>query len=781
MHGQGTRDRRRTDEIKEPPPARSNGCNRRPTAIAVESKHHILLTETAHLRSFLQQLRRRNVFRSMAAYLIAAWLIVQVLDVVGPALSMPAWVMTFVVISLAVGLPVVAVVSWFFEFTTGGLRREREEADSVASGSTPVFSYVIIAMLAAALGVSLILREGGSGIISTADAASIRLAVLPLDAIGGSIGDAGFVDGLHDDMLTMLARISSLEVISRTSVLPFADSGRSIPDIGKRLGVGSILEGSVQISGERIRVSVQLIDVATDKGIWSEVFERPFDVRAIFSIQRDIAQAISRNLSIALTGEDQERIEREPTSNFDAYNAYLLGRDRMSRRTSDNLREAEAFFRRAIGFDSTYADAWAGLAEVLILQHDYAGLDRDEMYPPAMRAVQRALELEPEFARAHSVLGELRRMNNDAQGSEESFLRAMDLNPNESLAYHWFGNMLFAQGRFPEAVVWHRHALELNPLSVTISNSLAQDLLAAGLVEEAAEQYNRSIEISPGFVATYAHLAQLQRFAYGRSDEAARLLYQAYSLDPAHSEYAALMAETLLELDAHEAAARWAEQATTNAPDHWWPSRAAILVALSSDDEQMLHDSLETYAPNLGLAWLTLVARRDLLLEAGDLDGARQLFVEALPDLFADPPVVNESNFYIAPALAVVHQARGEDTESRALLGAVLATLETLRADGYEDFDISEVEAHALSGNHELALDILETQMNNDWINLWWYALEGPNLSPLVDKPRLIGLLERIRQNMRSQRDGLDKRYMTPPDLDELDAASNQRQGMSIE
>jgi len=164
------------------------------------------------------------------------------------------------------------------------------------------------------------------------------------------------------------------------------------------------------------------------------------------------------------------------------------------------------------------------------------------------------------------------------------------------------------------------------------------------------------------------------------------------------------------------------------------------------------------------------------LLEAGDLDGARQLFVEALPDLFADPPLVNESNFYIAPALAVVHQARGENAESRALLDAVLAVLEELRADGYEDFDISEVEAHALSGNHEFALDLLDTQMDNDWINLWWYALEGPNLSPLADKPRLIGLLERIRQNMRSQRDGLDERYMAPPGQDELDAGDNRLQ-----
>lgn len=699
----------------------------------------------------------------MATYLVAAWLVVQVLDVVGPALGMPGWVMTFVVISLAVGFPVVAVISWFFEFTAGGLRRERVDDEPVASASPSVSSYVIIAMLAAALGVSLITRNSGLDIISPAEAAPARLAVLPLQALGDSIGDSGFAEGLHDDLLTTLSRISSLQVISRTSVLPFANGGRSIPEIGKQLGAGSILEGSVQRNDDRIRVNVQLIDVATDDHIWAEIFERPFDTQAIFSIQRDIAQSIATNLSVALSGEDRQRIERQPTTNFDAYNAYLLGRDRAARRTGDSLSEAEAFFRRAVSLDPGYADAWAGLAEVMILQHDYAGLGREEMDAAAMRAVQRALALAPSLARAHGVLGELRRMNNDVQGAEESFMRAVEINPSESLACHWFGNMLYAQGRFPEAAVWHQRALELDPLSVTISNSLAQDLLAAGRIEEAAEQYARSIETDPEFVATYAHLSQLERFAFGRPDEAVRLLYQAYSLDPGHSEYAALMAQALLDLEANEAAARWAAVATANAPDHWWPSRAAVLVALSSGDEQALRDALETYAPNLGVAWLTLVARRDLLLEAGDLDGARQLFVDALPDLLADPPVVDESNFYMAPILAVVHQARGEEPEALALLAEVLTTLDDLRADGYDDFDISEVEAHAMLGNSDHALDLLESELEKDWMNLWWYAFEGPNLAALAGEPRLAALLARVRTNMQVLRDGLEERYLTPP------------------
>ncbi|NCO20203.1 MAG: hypothetical protein GW900_09210, partial [Gammaproteobacteria bacterium] len=234
-----------------------------------------------HMRSILEELRRRKVFQSLAAYLVASWLIIQVFDVVGPALGLSETFLTYAVITLAVGLPVVAVVAWFFELTAGGLQREsaaesgvRANADPVR-GATPTFNYVIIAMLLAALAVSLISRDDLPELISAADAATQVVAVLPLQALGETASDNGFVEGLHDDLLTMLSRISSLRVISRTSVLRYGDGKQSIPEIGRKLGASSILEGSVQRDGDRIRVNVQLIDVNTDEHLWAEIFERP--------------------------------------------------------------------------------------------------------------------------------------------------------------------------------------------------------------------------------------------------------------------------------------------------------------------------------------------------------------------------------------------------------------------------------------------------------------------------------------------------------------------------
>ena len=719
------------------------------------------------MRSFLRQLRRRNVLKSMATYLVAAWLVVQVLDVIGPALGMPDWVMTFTVVSLAIGFPIVAVISWFFEFRAGELRRESVEDDAPeASASSGVFSYVIIAMLAAALGVSLISRDGGP-IISSAEASPNTLAILPLASLGIGAAGTGFVEGLHDDLLTVVSRVPGLRVISRTSVLRYGDGEHSIPEIGDALGANHVLEGSVQINGDRIRVNVQLIDVEYDDHVWAEIFERPYEASAIFSIQKDIAQAIASQLGAALISGQAAYFEREPTTNLEAYNAYLLGRQRTARRTSKDLAEAEDFFRRAIGLDPAYAEAWAGLAEVKVLQHDYAGLERDEVQAQAMPAVQRALELNPMLARAHAVLGQLRYDNNDVQGAEESFQRAFELNPNESLAAHWYGLMLFTQGRFTDALLWLRRALELDPLSVTISNSLAQDLMALGRHDEAVAQYERSLEIDPDFIATYAHLAQVERFVNGRPDEAVRLLFEAYLLDPAHSEYPALMAEALLELDAPDAAARWAERATSNSPDHWWPSRAAVLVALADGEPERLQAALDRYGANLGTAWLTLAARRDLLLARGEIDAARFLFVEALPDLLGDPPSVTASDFYMAPILADIHQAAGDTERARVLLESVLETLDALRKEGFDEFDLSEVEAEALLGNTERALDLLEPELANDWMSLWWYILDSRNLAPLADQPRFRTLIDRVRSTMHVLRDQLEPQYFEPPDLSE--------------
>lgn len=699
----------------------------------------------------------------MATYLVAAWLIVQVLDVIGPAVGIPDWVMTFTVISLAIGFPIAAVLSWFFEFSGGGIRRESDDDVPAPRTSSGVFSYVIIAMLVAALGVSLVSRDGGP-IISTAEASPNTLAILPLAALGTGAVGTGFVEGLHDDLLTVVSRVSGLRVISRTSVLRYGDGEHSIPEIGKALNANHVLEGSVQINGDRIRVNVQLIDAESDDHLWAEIFERPYETSAIFSIQKDIAQAIAGELGAALSGEQAADFEREPTTDLEAYNAYLLGRQRMARRTSDDLEEAENFFRRAIRLDPAYAEAWAGLAEVKVLQHDYAGLDLDTVQAEAMPAVQRALELRPTLARAHGVLGQLRYDNSDVQGAETSFERAFELNPNESLSAHWYGGVLFNQGRFTEALVWHRRALELDPLSVTISNSVAQDLLALDRTDEAVAQYQRSLEIDPEFVATYAHLAQVERFVHGRPDEAVRLLYQAYQRDPAHSEYPALIAEALLELDAPAAAARWAERATGNSRDHWWPSRAAVLVALRSGDPAVLEAALETYGPNLGTAWLMLSARRDVLLADGDSDGARDLFIDALPDLLTDPPGVTASNFYMAPILAEVHFAAGDSDRARALLNGVLDTLEQLREGGFADFDLSEVEAHAMLGNADRALDLLDAELQLDWLNLWWYILDSRNLAPLAAEPRYRALVDRVRSTMRVLRDGLEPELLVPPE-----------------
>lgn len=696
----------------------------------------------------------------MATYLLMAWLIVQVLDVVGPSLGLPERAMTYAVISLAVGFPVVAIVSWFFELTTHGLIRESTDADVPPPPTSNAISYVIISMLAAALGVSLLLRPPSPS-PQVSDTERPSVAVLPLSNFGDD-DDQGFVAGLHDDLLTVLSRIDAMRVISRTSVQGFAGTDLPLTEIGRRLSADVILEGSVQRSGGRIRVNVQLIDAREDDHLWAQVFEQPYSAFDLFSIQREIALAIARELRLVITGRDTAELERRPTDNVEAYSAYLLGLQRVERRTSDSLEGAEAFFRRAIAMDAGFADAWAGLAYALDLQHTYASVPADATLREAMPAVQQALALDPGLSLAHAVLGDLRGLTGDMQGAEAAFTRAIELNPNNAVAYHLYGTMLYSDGRVDEAIDAHGKALELNPLSATASNALAQDLLAAGRSDEAVEQYQRSVEIEPEFAPTYAHLSQLERFVYGRPDKAVLWLNKAFRQDPRHSEYAALIVEAMLELDAPLLASQWSRLAMETAPTNYWPARVALLVALRGGDRQEIKRALDHYDSSQGPGWLSLTARRDWLLESDEPDKAREIFLTSVPAFFTDPPEVAPNNFYLAPSLAVALQARGETDAARALLERALAVLADMRASGYEDFDIAEVELLALLGESDRALEVLDAGVSNDWLNIWWFMATSGNLAPLHDDPRFETVFERIRVHMHALRDGLEGKIPAP-------------------
>ncbi|MEM6638743.1 MAG: tetratricopeptide repeat protein [Pseudomonadota bacterium] len=715
------------------------------------------------MRKFLEQLRRRNVFQALATYLVAGWLILQVMDVVGPSIGLGDRAMSMVILILAVGLPVVAVVSWFYEVTASGIVRDSGEHPA-PSPSSSTMTVIVISLLVAALTVSLITRQGSQDHSGTTSTDVPIVAVLPLEHIG-SEPDDGFVEGLHADLLSTLSRVKSMRVISRSSMQRYRKDRPTLSEISRRLGAGVIIEGTVQRSDNTVRIQVNLIDPVRESSLWSNLFERPISATNLFAIQSEIARAIASQLQLVLTGEEETGLAREPTENFDAYSAYLLGRQRIGQRTSASVREAEAFFRESIRHDPKNAEGWAGLAEAIYQQHGYASLDRATMLKTAMPPVQHALKLNPRLSDAHAVLGVLRMESQDEQGAESSLRRAIELNPSNARPHLWLGSLKYAQGQSDRAAVWHQRALELDPLSPTFSNALAQDLLSLGQLDRAMAQYERSLDIDPEFVATYAHLSELERTGHGRPDKALELLVEAHRKDPEHSEYAALAAQALIELDDPEHAAAWVERAMETAPDQFWAARVNLLLALRRDDGAAIDAALDHYESHLGSAWLSLVARRDRLLAAGDVEQALNLFLQNRPDLFGDPPALTAGNFYLGPALAVIYEQLGEAERAADVLGAASDALASVRADGNASFDFSEVEILALSGEERAAVETLSDGLTNDYLSLWWYFGLNQNLKPLQRRDDFEQVLSRIRSRMHALRDAIPAERRRPPAL----------------
>jgi serine/threonine protein kinase/Tfp pilus assembly protein PilF len=329
------------------------------------------------------------------------------------------------------------------------------------------------------------------------------IAVLPLENLSQDPDNVYFAEGMQDEILARLSKIADLKVISRTSTQKYKSAPDNLREIAKQLGVGNVLEGSVQRSGDAVRVNVQLIDALNDAHLWGDVYERK--LTDIFAVESDIAKTIADTLQAKLTGAEKQLIAAQPTTDLTAYELYLKGRSLWSKRGGENLRQAIGFYEQAIARDPKYALAYTGLAEAYVILPAYTGTAPQDAYPAAKAVALKALQLDEKLAEAHTALGLLLCMGDfDMAGSISEFQRAIALNPNYATAHHWYGNgPLLALGRFEEAIAEGKRAIELDPLSPIINADLGQNLYSARRYDEAIAQLRKTLEIDPTFY--YAH------------------------------------------------------------------------------------------------------------------------------------------------------------------------------------------------------------------------------------------------------------------------------------
>ena len=349
---------------------------------------------------------------------------------------------------------------------------------------------------------------------------SRSIAVLPFESVGS--GDSRqFAHGIHDDLLTRLSRVSDLQVISRTSVMQYQQTERALPEIARALDVKWVVEGTIQQVGDQVQVTAQLINARRDTHAWSQNYRRELTPENLFTIQDELTKKITRSLEATLTTQEAERIERRPTENLDAYRLYVQGRALLDQRNDQGIRQAVRYFRRALAHDSTYALAWAGLADARSLLSLYGYAPADSVLPRAKRAAQQALALDPDLAEAHASLALVNDYRRNGPTAVRQYKRALDLNPNYARAHQWLGNLYLALGQLENATSHLQTATHLDPMSPSIHAALAgaHNREQPAQTATALRHTARAKEIAPNYAA--AHIVEgVALSRAGRYDEA---------------------------------------------------------------------------------------------------------------------------------------------------------------------------------------------------------------------------------------------------------------------
>ena len=368
------------------------------------------------------------------------------------------------------------------------------------------------------------------------------VAVLPLASFSGAPEDEYFVQGMTESLITDLAKIGSLRVISRTSVMRYNRTDKPLPEIARELNVDTIVEGSVLRSGNRVRITAQLIDAASDRHLWAESYER--DMQDVLKLQSEVAGAIAREIQIKLSPQEQASLANTPRVDPEAYQYYLQGRFYWNKRTEQGFRKGIEFFEDAIARDPQHALAYAGLADcyALLASVGHAGAATREAVEGAGQAARRAIELDDSLSEAHTSLGFVKfRFEWDWAGAEREFRRAIELQPGYPTAHHWYATYLGTMGRMPEALAEVRRALALDPLSLTINAGLARLLSSAGQLDRAVEQIWKIMEMEPTFTRAYFDLG-LMYAEHKKAEEAVAALQKAANQDPENPQVIACLA-----------------------------------------------------------------------------------------------------------------------------------------------------------------------------------------------------------------------------------------------
>jgi TolB-like protein/Tfp pilus assembly protein PilF len=713
------------------------------------------------------KLRRRKVVQWGLAYTAGAWALLQVIGFLADAFHWPDATKQVAAIVFAIGCPIALALAWFHG-DRGQQRVSRAELAILSvlvllgggalwlygQRDTQIASSPLIAPTTAQVSRAAPADEGPS------------IAVLPFENRSRLDDDGFFVDGIHDDILTQLSKVSALKVISRTSVEQFRDTKLPTKAIAEQLGVRSILEGGVQRSGDRVRINVQLIDAGTDAHVWAETYDRELTAANIFAIQSDVAAAIAGALKATLEVGEKARMNAVPTQNLEAWENYQLGRQRLAKRTSAGLTEAARYFQKAIELDPDFALAYSGLADSLTVSLDYTDAPRAATVERAQAAADAALKLDSGLADAWASAGLIADTSEHDDRAQELLRRAVELNPSHAMALKWYGQLLVGQGNIDEGMKYLERAAGVDPLSAIIQVNLGDALQAQSRFDDAAGRYRRAIEIDPLIPGPYGGLSMLAAHAMGNFLAAVPLAEKAVALDPDSPTqwltglYWGLGDDASVDRVLRQAEARWPDNVDVN----MWLALRRLQGGDRKGAERHAQRALAADPRNTGALWLLdLMDRR-----RGQYTESVARYRKAYPELFSAARGIYATNFMAAIDMVPSLQKAGKSGDALALMDGserIMAKLPLLGSRGYAPYDARVL---ALRGRKQEALTALRAAERAGWRSDWRiYRDLDPAFDSIRDDPEFKAIFSDIESDMARQRAELAARPKDAPlDLD---------------
>ena len=488
------------------------------------------------MTSFLSELRRRNVFRVAAAYLVVGWLVLQVVGAIEASAGLPSWTDGFALVLLVTGFPIVLFIAWAFELTPEGMNKTEAGGESVGFRPLGPSDYVLIAAVVVVIGIGgaqFVTRgpaptstgavTASRDLVDPARPAAASIAVLPFADLSPDGDQAYFGDGIAEEILNVLTRVDGLHVASRTSAFQFRGDALGIPAIAQELNVRHVVEGSVRKAGNTLRITAQLIDAEGDRHLWSETFDRPLTAENIFGIQDEIATEIVAALSEALDMSPPEVSIATETANLDAYELYLRGQAIFHRRSFDTIPEGIEYFERAVAADPEFARGWAGLAAIYGVAESWLGADTGRDFRDlAWQAADRATELNPDLALPYSVRSVVARDRLEWRDAIAQSNEAIARDPNSANAWYFRGSVWLAAGFFDAAASDFTAALERDPAYSIARRHLALAELYRGDTDRAL--YERGV-----LEQQESNVGIMIPVYFARRDEAAALFNLAHA------------------------------------------------------------------------------------------------------------------------------------------------------------------------------------------------------------------------------------------------------------